>query len=296
MKHGAFTFALLLAAGVAGGVAFVGCSSSDEAAPAPTDSGVAADSAPVDTGATKDTAPPVDTGLVPCEAKLDKAFACEEPAVKAGKTVCTDVMINEFMNCFGTDGDSKKCTAAQTKYPQCNTCILTDWLADSRIDVAGCVKKIDPTGTCGKTIGCTQACLDMTCSSDECDDTPGSGSTSTRSQLDDCYRAVQQKPGSSIRPTGQCWDVAVKDYAACSGDAKFTYCFVRAKTDLLTFYRGACRDNGSWAKADQPDGSEDAGVTDTGATDTGAADTAVADTAVADTAVADVAVDVATGG
>lgn len=229
---------------------------------------------PVQDSGVPDTKPPADSappGPITCEQKLDKSFACVEPTVKAGKTVCTDLMIQEFMNCFGTTGDSKKCTAAQTKYPACNTCILKDWLtAAGRIDTASCYKAVDPTGTCGKTMACTNDCLDLVCPADDCDDTAGSGSTATRSQLDDCYRSAQQKPGSTVRPTGQCWDVAVKDYAACTADAKFAYCNVRAASDLLYFYRGACRDNANWAKAELSDGSEDAGVTETG-TDTGAA-------------------------
>lgn len=299
MKHGAITFGILLAAGLAGGVAFVGCSSDDGNNNTNTtpdtgvvDTGTAVDSTPAD------TAKP-ETGLVACEQKLSSSFACTEPADKAGKTVCTDVMINEFMNCFGSTGDSKKCTAAQTKYPACNTCILKDWLTNNRIDVGACIKKIDPASTCGKTIQCTTDCLDVVCPSDECDDTAGSGSTATKSQLDDCYTNAQRKPGSATKPTGQCWDVAVKDYATCSGDAKFAPCFVRSTADLLTYFRGACRDNGNWTNADKPDGSEDAGVadtgTDSGSTDSGSTDSgSAADSASTDAASSDAATD-ATG-
>jgi hypothetical protein len=275
MKLGALSFSIVLAAGVAGGVAFVGCSSSSDNGTTPADT--------VDSGSVVDTGtpkpdtnpPPAETGPLTCETTLDKSFACAEPTVPAGKTVCTDAMIDEFMNCFGTDADTKKCTAAQTKYAACNTCILKDWLTDTSVNIAACVKSIDPTGTCGKTVQCSNDCLAATCG--DCDTSAGSGKTAATTEQQDCERAVQRKPGGT-KPTGQCWDFGVKDYAACSGDPKFSVCFISAKADLLGFFRGACRDNANWSKADQPDGSEDAGVAETG-TDSGSDTGSVTDSA-----------------
>jgi len=281
MKHGAITFAFLLAAGAAGGVAFTGCSSDPAPAnPTPgTDAAVdsvAIDSKPVDTGKPDVPAPS-------CAAPIE-GFACEAAADRTGKTVCTDEMIKEFMNCFGTSGDEAKCTAARTKYPQCNTCVLTDWLkvnpdtGGGSLDVAACIKKVDPTGPCSGATNCYYDCNDWVCS--ECDDTPGSGKTGSMSSSAalECERDARSA-GSSTKPKGACYDIAYKEFTTCQSDERFRYCFVRTLADLEFFLRGACRDGGNWSNVtvDKP---TDAGVTDTGTlpTDTGS-DTLGVDTA-----------------
>lgn len=274
-------FLSLVVAGLGGATLFVGCGG-DDPAPVAEDTGTpVTDTGVIDTGKPDtiktDTPPP----SLSCMAPLPTGFECKAPTAKAGKTVCTDAMIEEFSNCFGTSGSSAKCTAAQKAYPQCNTCILKDWLDNNSIDTAACIAKIDPASTCGKTVKCNSDCLDAVCPADDCDTTEGSGvKGGTSTQRGDCYADAQAK-GGTVKPKGVCYDLATKDYGACATDPKFTFCFVSSIADITTFFRGACRDNGDWSKADVPmptDAGTDAPATET-ATDaaTDAASDAPAD-------------------
>ncbi len=192
-----------------------------------------------------DTRPPAPLG---CQQPLPSTFACEAPTSRTGATVCTDAMIEAFFDCFGTDGDATKCTAAQKAYPACNTCILSTWLDGQTIAIGSCIKAIDPTSSCATTVPCRADCLEAVCAG--CDETKGSGRTSTTSALDNCYTDAIWR-GSSTKPKGNCYDVAAKEYVTCQADPRFLYCFVQSKADLLPFFRGACRDGGNWSKADQ---------------------------------------------
>ena len=272
MKNGALTFAFLVVAGAAGGVAFVGCSSPAEPLVAPADTGV--DTAPVDTGkAPADTNPPVETGPVSCAAPLDSSFKCQAPPAKAGQKVCTDEMLTEFATCFGS-GDTKRCSAAQTKFAACNKCVLADWLYGDParyIDTGACIAKIDPAEPCAKLFACNIDCQTAVCS--ECDPTTGSGKTATTSEQSDCMNAAVKKGGTAAVPKGACYDVAAAPLtaAACNTKANIAVCFVRTTDDVIKFYRGACRDGGDWSQADI----DKTVMTDAGV-DTGKAD-AVAD-------------------
>lgn len=280
MKHGAFTFAFLLLAGTAGSVAFVGCSSDPET-PA-----TAADTGTADTGTpdTKvpDTTPAVDTGPVTCAAPLDATFKCEAPPGKAGKTVCSDIAINDLVGgCFGSTATSATCTAAQKKHPDCNTCMLTEWVYGDPpifIDTGSCIKAIDPADKCATTWKCNVDCFTTVCV--DCDNSAGSGKNGVDSEQDDCWANAQKKGGTTV-PKGACYDLVTKDYAACRSNPKFAYCFVSGTEAIKQFYRGACRDGGKWTAEVEIDKSpvSDAGAdtaTDPGAADTGgAADTSV---------------------
>ena len=274
-------FLFLVAAGMTGAALFTGCGGDSAPAAAPDTGTVVTDTGttPVDTGTPKDTGTKPDVTVLGCMQPLPTDFVCKAPGAKAGKTVCTDAMIEEFTNCFGSAGSTTKCSAATKAYPECNTCILKDWLYNNSVDVASCIAKVLPTDKCATTVRCNVDCLGLVCPKDDCDTTPGSGSSATRSQADDCFRDAQFR-GSTLKPKGACYDVATKDYADCAAKPELAYCFVTSITDLTYFFRGACRDGGDWSKADVTKPT-DAGV-DSAAADTTAADTAAADTAATD--------------
>ncbi|MGZ3453718.1 MAG: hypothetical protein ACXVEF_29205 [Polyangiales bacterium] len=297
MKNGVLAFALLLSAGVCGVAGFAGCSSSDETPQETADAG--GDSSPADTGAPKDTGTLPDTApSTSCQADLPSDFMCNKPADKAGSTACTDKMLTEFLNCFGT-GDTAKCTAAQKAYPDCNKCVLSTWIITNpsgggSIDVGACIQKIDPTGTCGTSVQCDTDCYNTICES--CDTTAGSGSSATRSEFDDCYRDTRFA-GSSSKPKGKCYDLATKAAKTCLADAKYANCIISSIDSVKNFYRGACRDNANWTNADKADGTEttdagtdsgsDTGATDSGATDSGATDSGATDSGATDSGATD---------
>jgi len=204
------------------------------------------DTAVSDTGFVVDTGPAKDPPPVTCDVPLP-SFTCTPSDAKAGSTVCTDAMISEFVTgCFGSSGSSTACNAAMTKYPACNTCILTTWLYESTVDSGACVRKIDPTNKCGTAWRCNFDCLAEVCVG--CDPTSGTGASGTESEYDDCEKEAQFA-GSSTAAKGACYDVASRDLAACSLDPRFKYCFPRTSADVVNFFRGACRDGGNWTSA-----------------------------------------------
>jgi len=225
------------AGGDAGTDAFVADVARDDTRPPPFDSG-------------RDTRPIVDPPPS-CDTSID-GFACTPAADAPGKTVCTDAMIEEFLSCFGPSSDEKRCLAARKTYPGCDTCMLSDWLkinpdtGRGTINIAACIKKIDPVSKCSGAVNCAVDCEDWVCA--ECDDTPGSGKTGSSSSSErlECERDAQS-PGTTTRPKGACYELAYKDYVDCESDPRFRYCFVRTTEDLRYFYRGACRDGGSWS-------------------------------------------------
>jgi hypothetical protein len=196
-----------------------------------------------------DTRPP-DMGPISCATTLDATFTCMPPAAKAGSTECTEAMLQEFRYCFGADGDSTKCSAAMKAYPKCNSCVLDQWLYESRyVDTGACIRVVSPASSCGTTWRCNIDCLTAVCG--ECDDTPGSGKTASTSEKNDCERDAQSA-GTATKPRGACYDVASKGLAECTSDPTLAPCFVRTSDDVVAFYRGACRDGGSWARAYEP--------------------------------------------
>jgi hypothetical protein len=211
-----------------------------------TDTGSLADTSLVETSV-------VDTGsdsLAPytCQSPLPPSFACSEIPHTKGMRVCTDAMIAEFVSCFGA-GDPVRCNAAQKNYPECSACILEKWIIVSSagvgvVDTPSCIQLRDPDGACGRITRCNTDCLEAVCG--DCDSTAGTGRTSARSELDDCY-ADARFAGSPAKAKGACYDLASKDAVACSMIEDLAPCFLHTADDLTTFYRGACRDGGDWS-------------------------------------------------
>lgn len=268
-------------------LAIAGCSS-DPATSTPTDAGT---DTVVDTGADTKT-PPADTGtVISCEEPVPSGFACVAPTKAAGKTVCTEAMLQELAEkCLAADiSVPAACAEWKTAYADCATCVGA-WSWD------GIPGKIYPDDylcywavmddACGKSVNCMFACGDAVCG--ECDNMPGQDG---ESEMGKCY-AAQEKEGS------KCWDVAAKEGTACFEKFDTAGCNVNEiykatanltelKKQVVRFYRGACRDNGVWTNAESPG---DAGVPDAdSATDTATTDTATDDTATTDTATADAA-------
>ena len=198
-----------------------------------------------------------------CVQPLPADFACKAPASKPGKSVCTDAMLDEFLNCFGSDGSYTKCAAAIKAYPDCQTCVLKDWLWKNSIDTAACIATVAPKDPCATVVRCNTDCLGTVCPVDDCDSTPGSGSTATRSQLDECWGDAQFA-GSTLKAKGACYEVASKGYAECAARSDLAVCIVTTKPEVLRFLRGACRDGGDWTKSTTgtTDAGEEAGAFD----------------------------------
>lgn len=202
----------------------------------------------------RDTGSPSDTGWRDtgellgrtCEQPLPAKFACPTAKPKVGQTVCTDAMLEQFSSCFGPDASSTKCSAAQKNFPECSKCVLGEWIAESRIDTAACVLALAPKDPCATAVTCNVACFVTACSL--CDMVAGSGRKAPASEYDDCLENVQLA-GSSTKPKGACYDLASKDAAICGARPELAVCFIKTKSDLLPFYRGACRDGGDWSRA-----------------------------------------------
>lgn len=195
--------------------------------------------------------PPFDTRPPPppvtCALPLPSDFTCIAPDVPAGRTTCTDAMLAEFVLCFGATGDEKRCSAAVKSFPECNDCVLKEWLYDSRfVNVGACLRAMDPSSPCGRSWRCNVDCLALVCG--DCDETPGSGKTATKSERQDCETDAQSK-GSSTKPIGACAATGT-ELVTCREDPRFAKCFINTVADVLVFYRGACRDGGDWSRAD----------------------------------------------
>lgn len=273
----ALPFTVLFGLGIAGVVAFAGCSSSS----APVDN------TPVDSGVADTGKPDTWDGYVPpaptCAVDLASDFACAPPAaVTTAKNSCTENNIQDFATACGSSGTQTTCSAWQKANAGCNTCVLKFIEDSGALKTALCFKELDTTGTCGTSVECYNACISDVCGS--CDPTEGSGSTATRSELDDCVRDAAFA-GNAGKPKGRCYDVAAKAYKVCAADGRFANC-----GDLVTFFRGACRDGVDWSHSDDP--TWNAVPTDAGADAVSDAPTDAPADALAD-APADVAADAA---
>jgi hypothetical protein len=269
---------MLLGLGIAGVVAFAGCSSSS----APIDTTVA-DTGVVDTGTTKPDTAVQETAPLTCDQPLDSTFACKDPATKAGSTDCTSQAIEEFpVACIDSSWPAKLatgCTAWQAKYASCFTCIKTWSLAQSGIalgalpDRDACFfsvfhstafKTANPTLTdCSKNVQCNWDCQQAVCGS--CDTTaadPVTGAT----EFSTCATNSGKKGGTVVKK-GACYDIATSQANSCftaAGDG-LNNCIVseaytptgtggkidvaKIKEQMKVVLRGACRDNGDWSNA-----------------------------------------------
>jgi hypothetical protein len=257
--------ALLLAGSAVGALSLSGCSSSSSATTPPADDTGSADTGTVtDTGTkpdTADAAPKPDTGPISCATDLATDYACATPKIPAGGTVCTETMIQEFDTaCFG--GDATTCAAWTKKYADCDKCTGKFLSAGGWVESGYCMQALAPTSTCGKLSVCNIDCYETVC--ETCDTTDGSGRTASTSEYQDCI-ADAQFAGSASRPKGRCYDIVTKALktAACTTTAPTDGC-----TDVIQFFRGACRDNADWSHMTDPAfGATDAGTDTGGATD-----------------------------
>lgn len=191
------------------------------------------------------TPPPTPGG---CGQPLPDGFesTCVGPKPKTGSTACTDEMLVEIATCFGPVGyDAKRCAAIKAAAPDCAKCTLATWLGPLGADEAACVALVDAKSDCARTLQCGRDCLSTVCSLDDCDTTPGSGSTSERSQWQDCSETAQSGDGG-VDGGGACASFAARRAACITGAT--APCFPNNADDLLRFFRGACRDGGDWSK------------------------------------------------
>ncbi len=191
-----------------------------------------------------------------CAQPLPAGFdaSCGALTPKAGSKVCTDEMLVEIATCFGPSPDAKRCAAIQAAAPECAKCTLTTWAGPLGVDEAACVARVDGKSDGPRALQCGRDCVAAVCSFDDCDTTPGSGSTSDRSQWRDCYETAQSSADGGVDGGGACATFAARR-AACLTEATAA-CFPKNADDLLRFWRGACRDGGDWSKVG------DAGVGD----------------------------------
>lgn len=272
----ALSFSMLLGLGIAGVVAFAGCSSSST----PVDN-TPADTGVVDTGKADTNKP--DTAVPICDQPLESTFACTAPTAKVGSTDCTSQAIEEFpIACIDSTWPGKLasgCAAWQAKYASCFTCIKTWSLAQSGLalgalpDRDACFwsvfnstafKTANPTLTdCSKNVQCNWDCQEAVCGS--CDTTaqdPITGDT----EFSICATNAGKK-GGTVVPKGACYDVATKNANTCftaAGDT-LNNCIVseaytptgtggnvdiaKIKEQMKVVLRGACRDNADWSNA-----------------------------------------------
>ena len=306
----------LLAGSIAITASFVGCSSSSggdnggtpgdetgtdtavDETPTPTDSTPKTDSA-------KDTKPPADVGGK-CDTPLDSTFACKPPP-KTGVpgTVCSEKDLSDFVTaCIAAKfGVGSGCNTWRDAHPACNTCIGT-WALPTTVipgkvypDRDQCYWKVLPDA-CSTSIQCMFDCDTAVCGT--CLTDPGSSPDGKTTEQQDCIKRERLKGGTAV-PRGACYDKAAGDAITClNANSDLTGpCIVgelfspsgasgapdvpTMQAQVLQFYRGACRDNGSWKNSSYscstpPCAAVDGG-TDTATTDTGTTDTATTDTA-----------------
>jgi hypothetical protein len=300
----ALSFSLLLGLGLAGVVAFAGCSSSSTPAEGPVvDSGV--DTAVKDT-AVKDTAV-ADTGPQTCALSLEAgSFAgCVDPPTVAGSSDCTSQAIEEYpVACIDSGWPTKLaagCAAWQAKYASCFTCIKNWSPAQTNVAVGAlpdrdacffaifrstAFKTANPTLTdCAKNVKCNWDCQEAVCGG--CDQTTALDDAGT-TEFSNCATSASAKGGTAV-PRGACYDVAGATANKCfNAPSDLTNCIVseaftptgtggkfdvaKVQQQMKVVLRGACRDNGDWSNATDagytiPETGPDAGAetsTDTG--------------------------------
>lgn len=275
---------------VCSSLALFACSSSSSPAAAPDDSGAAVvdsfgestpgDSAPVtDSKTTKDSTPKegsVDDGGGLCDVPLAPGYACPAaPSRPTGSTACDEATLQDFaLKCIHADTSSvpAECAGWKTANAACNTCIEAfayDPKVDSLLvypDSLKCYWWVF-SDTCRKTVNCSYDCQDQVCGT--CDTAPGTSPDGSQPAYDDCTtRAIDKGP-----PKGVCYDVAGKDADACFTSTDTHACetpevnsatpdVTKMRNEIIVFYRGACRDGASWAHADSPSSTGDAGPSD----------------------------------
>jgi len=193
---------------------------------------------PIDTGLPrKDSAPPPP---LTCATDLPADFTCAVPPMPVAGKDCTEAMVQEFYTaCFGTSGTD--CSAWTKKYPECNKCVMRFVSPSGWLLTGYCMIDVAPTSSCGKATLCNTACFDEVCQ--DCDRTLGSGKSPSSSEFQDCVKDAQFA-GSASKSKGVCYDIATKDTKAlgCSTTDPTAGC-----VDPVQFFRGACRDGGSWS-------------------------------------------------
>ncbi|MBI2394516.1 MAG: hypothetical protein HYV09_33410 [Deltaproteobacteria bacterium] len=246
-------------------VAFAaGCGSHDD------DHSVVTDAA---TDAVADTyKPPVDAaeaGPLLCEEPLATDFACKDPVKGTGGTACSEAALADFVQkCLADDITvPSTCAAWKTANADCAACI-GGWTWDA---IPGKVYPDDykcywatMDAPCAKSVNCGFECQELSCG--ECDSDPG---TAEKSDREVCLEKVS---GSG----GACWSFGADKIDECFTKFDTANCNVDEiyadspdidvlRSQILRFYRGACRDNGDWTNSGS---AGDAGATD--AAETGA--------------------------
>jgi hypothetical protein len=167
-----------------------------------------------------------------CPAVVPAGWTCTAMvAARTGEKTCDDAALARLQHdCVSSGATGSACTATTKELAACSACVFQHWSiltlgTFSVADTAACVRLVDPTSDCAKTLACFHACAELRC--------------------DDCGDAIAcfAKEHSA---TGEC---ATSDVAACRADPRFAPCFVESSDDWLRFARGACRDGGDWTKA-----------------------------------------------
>lgn len=240
-------------------VAFAaGCGSKDE------DPAVVTDAA-TDADAVADTYKPdaKEAGTLACEAPLESDFACKDPVKGTGGTACTEAALADFVQkCLADDlSVPSTCAAWKTANADCAACI-GNWTWDL---IPGKVYPDDykcywaiMDAPCAKSVNCGFECQELSCG--ECDSDPG---TAAKSDREVCLEKVSTTGGA-------CWSFGADKIDECFTKFDVANCNVDEiysdapdldvmRSEILRFYRGACRDNGDWTNSGS---AGDAGVSD----------------------------------
>jgi len=222
---------------------------------------IADNTSKVDAGGKNDSS----TGL--CGLAPTAACAPFDPTkLPTPSTACTTADVRGLVAaCYdGTTASADACadwTTGAKSMTACGTCIGRWLTKDGTPDSLACQYMFlggsDPTqqAKCRNAVSCMYACYDGACNKTVCDD--AAEDSLGKTELDRCYNLgslsdacrAKTSDGAAIGTT----------YTACTTDSAFRTATANCRpssssstpiaTQIEYFFRGACRDNGSWLNA-----------------------------------------------
>lgn len=197
----------------------------------------------------------VDSAPMLCDHKVSSTFDCEPPKkIATPSSACSDAQLQAMADACIAD-------PLTTSPSGCGK-----WMADNAACAACVTDFANPTypshtipqteqcywalfdDVCDTTVQCYFDCVTEACAA--CAITAGSGMTATSTAWSDCADRTRSSKGT-------CWMVAARDASDCFAMSDTTVCRVdelaqakpdlaKLKTQIVQFYRGACRDGGDW--------------------------------------------------
>ena len=201
----------------------------------------------------------IETGPELCDRAVAPDYDCELPYRRAKSTHdCSEAQIQAMVKaCIAAPLTTTPpgCAAWKSENAACAACIVdfssTTYGSRTVPSRDQCYWALFDD-ICDRAVQCSFDCQLESCA--KCDDTGGTGADGVLSAYDDCLDRA-----SSGKPAGVCWAVASKEAAECFGLEDVSVCFVdeafsakpditKVQTEIIEFYRGACRDGGDWSE------------------------------------------------